>query len=398
MTFYKSLNTLSSWLNRTIQSKIFYLVTWFGLSLSIVLKNLIRGEFPNNYLIYKFNFLHLVSEENLYAAYPKYYHDLNHYGPLFGLIIAPFTLVPDQLGVSLWVIFNVWILYLAVSQLPLSEFKKLMILLICSHELMTASASVQSNPLIAALIILSFCFVKEGKDFWACLMIALGTLIKLYGIVGIAFYIFSKNKSMFRRSLVFWTLILLLMPLIVSSPKFIFQSYHDWYADLLHKNLMNESSIMQNISVMGMIDKIFKINISNLWVIIPALLTYALTLMRFKLLQNQRYQLLILSSTLISTVIFSSFAESPTYIIAFLGVALWFITLPRPKSKFDVALFVFALVITSLSPSDLFPKTIRINYIIPYSLKALPCFLIWLKITKEALCFYDKPFKEATQI
>lgn len=375
-------------LSKTLKSKFFYLTIWFSLSLAIVLKNLLRGDFPNNYIIFKYNFLHLLSQKNLFLAYPQYF-DLNHYGPLFGLIFAPFALFPDQIGVLLWVAFNCYVLYLAVFQLPLNRNQKLMILLICSHELMTASASVQSNPLITALIILSFCFVKNGKDFWATLMIMIGALIKLYGIVGLVFYLFSRNKSMFIKSLVFWTLMLLILPMIVSSPDFILQTYHDWYFDLINKNLANASSVMQNISVMGMIERIFKISISNLWIIIPALVIYALPLVRYKLYQNQRFQLLILSSTLIFTVIFSSSAESPTYIIAFLGVAIWFITLPKPINQFNIILFISALIITSLSPSDLFPKYIRVNYIIPYGLKTLPCFIIWLEITIEMLQLKD---------
>lgn len=372
-------------LENIVRNRSFYLIIWFGLSLAIVLKNLIRGEFPNNYIIFKYNFIHLLAQQNLFSAYPQYYFDLNHYGPLFGLIIAPFTLFPDQIGVLLWVAFNCWILYMAVSQLPLSEMQKLMVMIICSHELMTSSASVQSNPLITALILLSFCFVIKGQDFWATLMILLGTLIKIYGIVGIVFYLFSRDKSMFRQGLFFWTLILLLLPMIISSPEFVLQTYHDWYFDLIHKNLANATSIMQNISVMGLIERIFKISISNFWVIIPALVIYALPLVRHNLYQNQRFQLLILSSTLIFTVIFSSSAESPTYIIAFLGVAIWFVTLPKPIGKFNLGLFIFALLLTSLSPSDLFPKYIRITYIIPYGLKALPCFLIWLKLIAEML-------------
>jgi hypothetical protein len=37
------------------------------------------------------------------------------------------------------------------------------------------------------------------------------------------------------------------------------------------------------------------------------------------------------------------------------------------------------------SPSDLFPKYIRLNYVQPYKLKALPCVLIWFKIVYETV-------------
>jgi hypothetical protein len=41
--------------------------------------------------------------------------------------------------------------------------------------------------------------------------------------------------------------------------------------------------------------------------------------------------------------------------------------------------------LTSMSPSDLFPKFIRNEYIKPYSLKALPCVLIWFTIIYQML-------------
>jgi hypothetical protein len=88
---------------------------------------------------------------------------------------------------------------------------------------------------------------------------------------------------------------------------------------------------------------------------------------------------------LIFTVIFSTGSESPTYIIAFVGVAIWFVIQPIPISKFYIFLFIFALVLTSLSPSDLIPKFLRENYIRPYALKALPCVLIWFSIIYEML-------------
>jgi predicted lysophospholipase L1 biosynthesis ABC-type transport system permease subunit len=47
---------------------------------------------------------------------------------------------------------------------------------------------------MTAIIILSFVFIRNGKDFWAALLIIAGTYIKLYGIVGLAFFFFSDNK------------------------------------------------------------------------------------------------------------------------------------------------------------------------------------------------------------
>jgi hypothetical protein len=66
-------------------------------------------------------------------------------------------------------------------------------------------------------------------------------------------------------------------------------------------------------------------------------------------------------------------------------VAIWFMNLNRPVTGFEIFLLVFAIIITSFSPSDLFPRFINRTYIQPYKLKALPCLLIWLKIIYETL-------------
>ncbi|MBS1503672.1 MAG: hypothetical protein JST32_16500, partial [Bacteroidetes bacterium] len=52
---------------------------------------------------------------------------------------------------------------------------------------------------------------------------------------------------------------------------------------------------------------------------------------------------------------------------------------------FEWCLFFFALLVTSFSNSDIIPKFIRVNYILPYALIALPCLIIWLKIIYEML-------------
>ncbi len=71
--------------------------------------------------------------------------------------------------------------------------------------------------------------------------------------------------------------------------------------------------------------------------------------------------------------------------VAFVGVAIWYINNPRPITALDICLLIFALILTSLSPSDLFPRYLKDHYVDPYALKALPCFLIWLKIIYDTL-------------
>ncbi|WP_345955646.1 glycosyltransferase family 87 protein [Mucilaginibacter sp. PAMB04168] len=370
---------------KLFSNRIFVTIIWFGLSFFAILKQALHQHI-NNYYIYKYTFINLVHQVNLYAPQPKYFLDTNHYGPLFALVIAPFTLLPDTLGSILWVMVNAWVLYQAILLLPLSVTQRTAVLLICAHELMTSSFNVQFNPMMAGIIVLSYVFIRRRQDFWAALLIVAGTYIKLYGIVGLAFFFFSDNKLKFILSLIFWGIVLFALPMLFSSPSFVMQSYYDWYASLVEKNALNATSTMQDISVMGMIRRIFQYpQLSNLIVMVPALLLFGTSYLKIHSYRQAPYQLLLLASTLIFTVIFSTGSESPTYIIAFVGVAIWYMNLPRPVTTLEIGLLIFALVITSLSPSDLFPKLINKTYIKPYALKALPCFVIWLRIIYEIL-------------
>lgn len=378
-------------LRKTLFNRTFVAVLWFGLSLFAVLKDIVAHPHNaetthNNYIIYKHNFLNLIHQHTLFGPQPQYYFDLNHYGPVFGLIIAPFALLPNRIGVVLWVLFLAGITYYAIVKLPLNHFQKTIILLLNVNAMMGSSGNVQVNPLIVSLVIFSFLLIRNQKDFWAALMIVIGTAIKLYGIVGLAFFFFSDNKMKLILGLVFWSVVLFALPMLVSSPGFIIQTYKDWIPDLQAKNAANLTTIRGNVSVMGMITKIFHIkNLSNFITLAPALLLFGVSMLRIKYWRNKPYQLLLLASVLVFTVIFSTGSEPPTYVIAFIGFGIWYVNLKRPITGFERFVFIFTLVLTGFGGSDLFPPAVRKNYIVPYALIALPAFILWLKIIHEML-------------
>ncbi len=377
-------------LKNLVINKPFVFTVYFGLSFFAVFKSVILNHIHNNYIVYKYNFINVIHQHTLFGPQSQY-TDLNHYGPVFALLIAPFALMPDGLGVILWVMFNAWVLFMAVKLLPLKENYYVIILLICAHELMTSSSNVEINPMIGGLIILSFVWIREKKDFWAALMIVAGTFIKLYGIVGLAFFFFSKDKAKFIYSFIFWSVLLFVLPMLISSPGYVVKMYHDWYFDLKAKNNSNAGFTLQDISVMGLIRNIFNYHqLSNLTVLLPGVLLFDLWYSKVKYYKFLPYQLLLLASTLIFVIIFSSSSESPTYIIAMAGVAIWFMNLQRPVTGLEIFLFVLALILTSFSPSDLFPRYIKMHYVVPYKLKALPCVLIWLKIIYETMTWRPK--------
>ena len=360
---------------------------WIILGLVAAIKAIGDPHLYNNYLIFKNVFYHLIEQVTLYGKYKALYFDQNHYGPVFSLVIAPFALLPDWLGVIMWSLANTLVLVWAIAQLPLKDKKTTLILWICAHEFLTTILNFQFNPMMTAIIVLSFVFIDKKKDFWAAFLIVLGFYIKLYGIVGLAFFFFSENKIKFIGSLIFWAVILFVTPMLISSPEYVVNTYVEWFERLAIKN--SENAVLdswQDISVMGMYRRIFvNPNASNLPFLIGGLSLFALPYLRFNLFSNKKFRLLMLASVLIFTVIFSSGSESPTYIIAFVGVAIWFVLQKRPYSYSVIALFIFAILFTTLSPSDLMPKFIKDGFIRPYALKALPCLLIWLRIVYEMM-------------
>lgn len=362
---------------------------WFALAAIAASLEMSRGlDDINNFLIYKHVFWHSIHQQNLYLPYPQDHADMNHYGPFFSLIIAPFALLPTLLGCFLWCLVNAWVLFYAISQLPISDRNKNVVLLIGMIEMMTATHSVQFNTMLTGWILLSFVFTQRKQDILATLFIVAGFYVKIYGIVGIAFFFFSENKLRFFLSFIGWIIIFFCLPMLLSSPAFVIQSYQDWAHSLVEKNATNiiiETVGMQDISLMGMIRRIFQIgNLPNYWFTVPAAFLYILPFLRSSQYANLNFRLSYLALALIGVVIFSSSAESPTYIIAVIGLAIWYVIQEQPRTIFPILLLIITFLLTILSPTDLIPRNIR-ELIVHYSLKALPCCIIWFVLIYQLL-------------
>lgn len=350
----------------------------------------------NNFLIFRGVFWHTIQKLSLYDFYPTEYNDHNHYGPIFSLVIAPFAVVPEAIGLLLWLVVLALGMYYAVRRLPLEEGRQIFLYWFCAHELLTALQMQQFNIAIAAIIIGSFAAIEKGREVTAAFLIVLGTFVKLYGVVGLAFFFFVKRKPRFILALIGWSVVCFVAPMLISSPEYVVGQYVEWYERLAAKNGENTFSLMQNISLLGMIRKISgSASYSDLLVILPGLALFGLPYLRFGQYRHLAFRYAILSSVLLFVVLFSTGSESSTYIIPFAGIALWYATSPWKRSGWDVALLVFAFVLSSLSPSDLFPRSLREAYVLPYALKALPPTLIWLRLSYELLTRDYAPSKTA---
>ncbi|MBO6234570.1 MAG: DUF2029 domain-containing protein [Prevotella sp.] len=346
----------------------------------------------NNFLIFKGVFWHALHKTPMYAPYPAEYYDVNHYGPLFSLIIAPFAVVPHWLGLLARCVGLSLFCFWAVSKSTLTRRQQVFIYWFCAHELLTALFMQQFNVGIAAMLLLTFYCVEKEKDWLATLCIVLGMYIKLYGIVGLAFFFFSRHKGRFALSFFVWSIMLFVAPMLISSPAYIIEQYKDWYIELVHKNAVNNfgygegiRSNLTNISLLGIVRRITLGSYSDLWLIISGLMLFCAPYLRLDQWRSLSFRQMFLASTMMFMCLFSTGTESSGYITALIGCCVWYCCVPWKRSRLDISLMVLAFILTSLSPSDLVPAWIRNEYIKPFALKALPVSIIWFKLTYEML-------------
>jgi hypothetical protein len=349
-----------------------------------IIGGLVKINKCNNFLIFRYVFWHAWNGTSLYAPYPEEYHDVNHYGPFFSVVVAPFAVLPQYLGVLLWVIALSMFLYVAIRKSQFTKYQQIFILWFCAHELLTAIFMQQFNIAIAAVILLSYYCIEKEQDFWAAFFIMLGTFVKLYGIVGLAFFFFSRHKGRLVLSLVFWAVVMFAAPMVFHGPDYLIGQYQEWYESLSSKNAENMFSTTTNVSILGMIRKISQCaTYSDIWIILTGLVMFALPYLRISQYKYIAFRQTLLASVLMFVVLFSTGSESSGYITPFVGIAIWYTAVPWQRTKWDVALMIFAFILSSMSPSDLFPAYIRNTWVKPYALKALPIALIWLKLCYE---------------
>ena len=327
-----------------------------------------------NFAIFRNSFYHLIHHQNLYAQFDFEQWDFYRYSPAFALLFAPFALLPYAIGAVLWNLVNAVSLYWAVRWVPsLNERQKMLALWFMFLAMLNSVANAQSNALVAALMIFAWSAHERDKPDAPALLIVLATFIKLFGIFALLPCLLRKPR---RNLLVFtaaWAAMFTLAPLFVVTFNELGLLYRNWYATLL---AFNHARL--GISVMGFLKSWLHLTPpSNYVVAAGALILIATSLL------NRRSRILVMASVLIFVTIFNYAAESPSYVIAVSGVALWYFS--QPRTPVNLALLAATFLFTMLASTDLIPHGLRAEFVEPYVIKALPCLAVWLKIGTEPL-------------
>ncbi|MDP8989346.1 MAG: DUF2029 domain-containing protein [Acidobacteriota bacterium] len=327
-----------------------------------------------NFAIFRNSFFHLIHHQNLYARFDFEQWDFYRYSPAFALLFAPFALLPYALGAVLWNLLNAVSLFWAVRSIPLlNERQKMLALWFMFLAMLNSVENAQSNALVAALMIFAWSAHERDKPDAPALLIVLATFIKLFGIFALLPCLLRRRR---RNLLVFtaaWALMFTLAPLFVVTFNELDLLYRNWYATL---QAFNQGRL--GISVMGFLKAWVHLTPPSNYVVAAGIALLVATSFL-----NRHSRILVMASVLIFVTIFNYAAESPSYIIAVTGVALWYFS--QPRTPLNLALLAATFLFTMLASTDLIPRTLRAEFLEPYVIKVLPCIAVWLKIGTEPL-------------
>lgn len=335
----------------------------------------------NNYLIFKESFFHLKNGDDLYTLYLNEHWDLYKYSPTFAFAFGFFAWLPDGVGLTFWNLLNALCLFFAARMLPKLDLEKRnLILLLSVVELFTSLQNSQSNALIAGLIIMAFALMEKEKFVLACLLIALTVYIKLFGVFAFAICLLHPQRW---RMVGYSILVLIgftLLPLLIIDGSQLLLAYESWW------HLLQSDYAPNSLSLIGVIKVWFGISLNQNLVLAVGLILFLIPFSRVKFYNQFNFRLTILAMILLWMLVFNHKAESPTFIIAMVGVAVWYYS-SGLNQPWRTVLILFALIFTSLSPTDLFSDFIQDNYLVPWSVKAIPCIVIYF------IVFYELTFK-----
>ena len=331
----------------------------------------------NNYVIYRQSFVHLVGQHELYTLYLDEHWDYFRYSPSFALAFGVFAWMPDLAGLMLWNLLNVSVLFVAWRMLPVAD-ERITIAAgwFVAIEVLTALQNSQSNVLLAGLLVLAFGLLERRQIAAATLMIVIAAFTKLFGLVAFSLFLLYPQKRKFILCSALWSAVIGLAPLLAVPPDQLVRLYRSWW------NLLSiDYGQSAGLSVMAWLQSWFRIAPRNSMVGVGGVVLFCLPLLNVRRYRDFTFRLLFLCNILIWVVIFNHRAESSSYIIAMAGVALWYFA--QERTRLNTVLTWSAFVFTSLSPTDLFPRAVSVTFFVPYAIKAVPCILIWGKVTYE---------------
>jgi hypothetical protein len=331
----------------------------------------------NNLSIFRSASLNLFAGRDLYAAHPEQHFDFYKYSPTFALLFAPLAYLPFALAFLCWSLLNGLLLWYALDRL-LPERQASVALALLYLEVLLALQYGQSNALVAALMILAFLAFEGRRPLGAALSITLGAAVKLFPLAALSL------AALYPRRLRFGIVSLavlaagVLLPLMAIAPAELLAQYGSWRA------IEATDALRRGYSLMHYTHAWFGVAWPNwpLQVAGTALLLVPLALRRDRW-DSLELRRLFLCSLLVYSVLFNHASESPSFVVAYAGIVIWYVS--SPPSRLRTAVLALTLLVMVVHDVDVVPRWVKREILVPYRIKGIPCLVAWFVMQWELL-------------
>ena len=331
----------------------------------------------NNLSIFRSASLNLLAGRDLYAAHPEQHLDFYKYSPTFALLFAPLAYLPFALAFLCWSLLNGLLLWYALDRL-LPERQATIALALLYLEVLLALQYGQSNALVAALMILGFVAFEGRRQLGAALSITVGAAVKLFPLAGLSLAALYPRRPRFGAIAVGVLAVAVVLPLVVIPPADLLAQYRSWHA------IEAKDTLLRGYSLMHYVHDWFGVNWPN-WpqqAVGTALLLLPLALRsdRWEALEFRR---LFLCSLLVYSVLFNHASESPSFVVAYAGIVIWYVS--SPPSPLRTAVMALTLLVMVVHDVDVVPRWVKYDILVTYRIKGIPGLVAWFVMQWELL-------------
>ncbi len=327
-----------------------------------------------NFEIFRTASRHLVSGEDLYAEYPAEHSDRFKYSPTFALLFAPLAWPAWPIALFLWSCLNALVLFYAVER-ALPGRAGLLALAVMLLEVLRGMQNAQSNALVAGLIVLAFIAMERANAWRAAAAVMLGACVKIFPLAALSFAV--PRRRVLRTGI--WAVAigatLVALPLLVTSPATLLAQYASW------RGVESADAQQRWFSVMQLLHRWTGASFPN-WPVQLAgtLVLLAPLALRRDRADDPRFRFAYLCSVLMYVVLFNHQAERASYLIAFVGITLWYVASERARWQtwIFVTAFITIPLMSTLIPGALFRGRNATLYRL-----AGPTLAIWLAVQWE---------------
>lgn len=333
------------------------------------------GRQCNNFLIFRSAFHHVVSGVDLYTLHPNEHADLYKYSPTFALLFAPFALLPYNAAIAAWNLLTVLSIFGALRW-ALAPGDRLVAIQLTGLGLITTIDGTQTNGLITALIVFAFAALERDRIRIAAAAIAAGTMIKLFPAAALAFALPRRDWRRFAVAFGAAIAILVTLPIVVTSASALMAQYRSWYS------MGSVDAMDRGASVMRLMHDLTGYAGPNWPVQVVGTVLLMLPLARGKW-GDPVHRRSFLASLLVYSVIFNHKAEHPSFIIALVGIAIWYAAGARSTAKTVLTGSVFVFIVAVFVWVS--HQEVLGDALLPLEYTSAACTLAWLAMQVELL-------------